>query len=157
MIRSLLTLLIPLLLSLPTPLMAQTAKQWSDTTHVRRTTETVQSVLNDKQPLVIATVLFPHNSFHIKDGQQVQVENIVKFLQNHPKARIRLDGYSEESTGSPTYNLHLSIQRAIVLKKVLVEEYGVDVKRLEVQGIGTNAQPYKQKELNRSVVVTVIP
>ena len=37
------------------------------------------------------------------------------------------------------------------------ERYGIAPSRIEAQGIGSNAQPYEDNDLNRVVIVTALP
>ena len=62
----------------------------------------------------------------------------------------------DSRTGSERVNLYLSMRRAVNVRDILVNEYGIDSSRIEAQGIGVNAQPYEENDWNRVVIVTVI-
>ena len=40
---------------------------------------------------------------------------------------------------------------------ILIERYGIAPSRIEAQGIGSNAQPYEDNDLNRVVIVIALP
>lgn len=108
------------------------------------------------EPLMLGSILFDINKTVPVRGQEITFVNIVKFLDENPKAKLHLTGYADQQTGTPEYNLRLSTKRGAAVKDILVEKYGIDRKRVEVQGVGTDAQPYEQNEWNRVVIVTAI-
>ena len=48
------------------------------------------------------------------------------------------------------------MRRAAQVRTILINDYGVDSKQIEAQGIGANYQPYEENDWNRIVIVTVI-
>lgn len=127
-----------------------------DTVYQTRTETKVVEKQKKVEPFALSTILFKIDNDMPEKGQDVQYANIVKYLEANPSTKVRLDGYADSITGTPDYNLHLSIRRAISVKNILVDDYGVDESRIEAQGIGVNAQPYSVNKLNRAVVVTII-
>ena len=107
-------------------------------------------------PFTLSTILFKLGADKPKDGQEMAFVNIARYMETYPDARIRLDGYADSSTGSERVNLYLSMRRAVNVRDILVNDYGIDSSRIEAQGIGTNAQPYEENDWNRVVIVTVI-
>lgn len=91
-----------------------------------------------------------------RKGQETTFLNVVKFLNENPQARIRLDGYADKDTGSDRQNMRLSMQRSSEVLEILMYDYGIPRSRIEVQGLGNNAQPYEENDLNRVVVITAI-
>ena len=106
------------------------------------------------KPFTLASIRFNLNSYVPKRNQEMQYVNIVKYLEQNPRAKIRLDGYADP-LGTAVYNLHLSMKRAVWVRDILMKEYGVDENRIQAQGIGVNGQPYKKRDWNRVVLVTV--
>ncbi len=107
------------------------------------------------QPFTLASIRFGLNRHVPKKGQEMQYVNIVKYLDQNPHAILRLDGYADP-LGTADYNLHLSMQRAVRVRDILMKEYGIEGKRIQAQGIGINGQPYRKGEWNRVVLVTVM-
>ena len=124
--------------------------------------ETPQPVTGDEAkaaantPFTLSTILFKLGADTPKDGQEMAYVNIARYMETYPDARIRLDGYADSRTGSERVNLYLSMRRAVNVRDILVNEYGIDSSRIEAQGIGVNAQPYEENDWNRVVIVTVI-
>lgn len=108
------------------------------------------------QPFTLAAIAFKIDSYNPKEGQEINYVNVVKYLENNPYAKLRLDGYADRGTGTADYNLNLSIKRAAVVRQILINHYRVDASRLQAQGIGSNGQPYEKNKWNRTVVITAI-
>lgn len=108
------------------------------------------------QPFTLTVIGFNIDSYSPKQGQDINYVNIVRYLEANPRAKIRLDGYADRKTGTPEYNLQLSIKRAASVRQILIDEYKIDKNRIQAQGIGANGQPYERNSWNRAVVVTVI-
>lgn len=107
--------------------------------------------------------VFTIGSVHFKigkvlpiEGQEPQFVNVVKFLKENPKARIRLDGYADKETGTDEVNMELSVSRSTSVRSILINDYGVEPKRIEAQALGANAQPYDVNEHNRVVLIQAI-
>ena len=81
-------------------------------------------------------------------------------LNQYPNSRVLVTGYTD-NTGSPSYNLQLSRDRAQTMANYLITQ-GVDPARIQVVGMGeadpiaSNATP-AGRQLNRRVEITVIP
>jgi outer membrane protein OmpA-like peptidoglycan-associated protein len=123
--------------------------------------KTVERVVVEKEPekkdpFVLASILFGLNKTEPFKGQDIDLINVVKYMEKHPEAKIRLDGYGDKATGTPDQNLKIAIKRADNLRRILIETYGVEAKRIEAQAIGSNHQPYDKKEWNRLVMISVI-
>ncbi|MDR1342522.1 MAG: OmpA family protein [Prevotellaceae bacterium] len=109
-----------------------------------------------KDPLILASILFGLNTIDPFPGQDIHLTNVAKYLDEHPDAKIRLDGYGDRETGTPKQNLKTAVQRAENVRRMLIEEYGVAPERIETQAIGSNEQPYEKNEWNRLVVISVV-
>ncbi len=96
---------------------------------------------------------FEVNSATILPSSQGELEKIVKILVEKD-ARIRIEGHTD-SQGTAPFNQTLSVQRALAIKKYLVQK-GIDPGNLAVAGYGsskpvsTNATE-KGRALNRRV------
>lgn len=116
-----------------------------------------KSVAKKQEAFRLASVSFACASAKPAKKQDIVFENIVEYLKQNPSARIRLDGYADKATGKARTNLMLSIRRTDSVRNILIERYGIAPSRIEAQGIGSNAQPYEDNDLNRVVIVTALP
>ena len=101
---------------------------------------------------------FEVNSATILPSSHEELEKIVKILREKD-ARIRIEGHTD-SQGTAPFNQTLSVQRALSIRKYLVQK-GIDAENLAVAGYGsskpvaTNATE-KGRALNRRVEFIVI-
>lgn len=129
-----------------------------DTVYVVKEVETKEKeAVKTVQPFVLASIQFKIGDSKPKSGQDMMFQNIANYLNAFPEAKIRIEGYADGSTGSSRQNLRLSMQRAVEVRDILSREYGIDERRLlDVQGIGSDYQPYDKDEWNRVVLIKVI-
>lgn len=80
-------------------------------------------------------VTFDPNKSEIKSEFQSSLDQLAAALaQSYPKAKLSVHGYTD-STGSDSYNLMLSEQRAVAVKTFLIEK-GVEPSRVASRGHG---------------------
>lgn len=123
--------------------------------------KTVERVAVEKEPdtrapFVLAAILFGQNKAEPSAGQNIDLFNVAQYLKEHPKAKIRLDGYGDKEKGNPEQNLKIAIKRADRVRRLLIDTYGIESGRIETQAFGSSAQPYEKNEWNRVVVIRVI-
>ncbi|WP_309574000.1 OmpA family protein [Desulfoferrobacter suflitae] len=105
-------------------------------------------------------VLFDVNSAVLNPGGYTEIDRVAGVLQRYPQTRIRVEGHTD-STGSESYNLRLSEDRANAVKNALLSR-GVDPARIQAVGFG-EAQPIASnnteagRQLNRRVNVIIVP
>jgi len=109
-----------------------------------------------RDPFVLASIRFDLAKSVPLTKQETTFVNVVNYLEANPNAKIRLDGYGDKGTGSARANLMVSIKRTDNVRKLLIGKYGVNPKRIETQGVGSENQPYQKNDWNRVVVITVI-
>lgn len=126
-----------------------------DTVVITKTVEVEVEKKVFNQPFLLTSIRFDFDKDKPQEKQDMLYVNIVKYLESNPRAYIRLDGYADP-IGQPDYNRHLSMRRAMSVRKILIDKYGVDTKRIEVQGIGADGNPYEKKSWNRVVIVTAM-
>jgi OOP family OmpA-OmpF porin len=80
-------------------------------------------------------VLFDVNSARIRPESTPTLKEMGEMLSAHPDLRIRIEGHTD-SIGDDAANLALSLDRAGAVRDFLVESFGVDASRLEVEGLG---------------------
>lgn len=83
----------------------------------------------------VASVLFRQGQSVIDAAQCVQVERVAKVLQMNPDLTLSIKGYASPE-GPEEYNRTLSQARAEAVKRMLVEEYGIEPERISAQGLG---------------------
>ncbi|MBR5149029.1 MAG: OmpA family protein [Bacteroidaceae bacterium] len=127
-----------------------------DTLVMTRNVEKVVEKNPFDEAITIASVHFKIGKVLPIEGQEPQFANVVKFLKENPKARIRLDGYADKDTGTDEINMSLSVSRSTAVRSILINDYGIDASRIEAQALGANAQPYDVNEYNRVVLIHAI-
>jgi len=78
---------------------------------------------------------FDFNQSDIRPEFQSELNEVGKFLQNHPDAYVMLVGYTD-SIGSEEYNLDLSLRRADSAAKYLTSNHNIDRDRIVVNYYG---------------------
>ncbi len=100
-----------------------------------------------------SVVRFRINSAVISREQQVNVFNAAEWMKKHPKAVIEVVGFADKDTGTPEYNMELSMRRAQAVAKELTSTYKIDSNRIKVIAKGSTEQPYPQhNDWNRVVL-----
>lgn len=101
-------------------------------------------------------IYFPINVSTLSDADRAQLELCAKAIKDAPaEAKFMIVGYADKSTGSADVNEILSRKRAESVRACLVNEFGVDVNRLEVNwkgGVGNMF--YDDPSLSRVVIIT---
>lgn len=106
------------------------------------------------------TVYFPHNSWEITPRAQEHLEAIGEALRNRRVSRFRylIAGHTN-SIGSDSYNLNLSVKRAVAVREYLHREFGIRRSRLIVAGWGERRLKNRRNPrsaINRRVEVALI-
>ena len=106
-----------------------------------------------------AKVLFDINSAKVKPEAYPMLNEAVLIMKKNPDLMVEVDGHAD-ITGTPAYNMTLSIKRAEAVKKYFVDQ-GIDPDRLTAKGFGITkpAASNKTKEgraQNRRVELTPV-
>ncbi|MCK9469901.1 MAG: OmpA family protein, partial [Porticoccaceae bacterium] len=102
-------------------------------------------------------VLFDLNKADLKSAAMANIQRLAAVLQEQPERKILVEGFTD-STGSDSYNLQLSQQRADSVRHALVAA-GIDPARITTAGLG-KAHPVSDNDtpasraMNRRVEVT---
>lgn len=105
------------------------------------------------------SVKFDFDSAGVSTNQSAVLDGMANFIQSYPKVPITLEGHTD-NIGSETYNLKLSQSRANSIKNILVDQYGIETRRLRTVGYG-EAMPIdtnnteQGRQNNRRVVAVV--
>jgi outer membrane protein OmpA-like peptidoglycan-associated protein len=96
----------------------------------------------------------------IKPESRPALEDASKILKDNPDIRVEIQGHTD-SQGSDAYNLTLSDQRAYSVVNYLIQNFGIDAKRLVAKGYG-EARPVADngtaegRALNRRVEFVIL-
>jgi outer membrane protein OmpA-like peptidoglycan-associated protein len=121
------------------------------------------SVRRDADVLAVtfkSDVLFDTGASSLKPGAYQEINRVSQVLIQYPETRIMVAGHTD-SDGSEVFNQDLSVRRAEAVRNALVAQ-GVVTARITTMGFG-ESQPIADnstaagKQLNRRVVVTIIP
>ena len=105
-----------------------------------------------------ASVQFKTASYEIEDHYKPQLVQLAEGLKNNPRMIVHLSGHADRR-GDSTYNQALSEQRAISVKKFLIEN-GVEAGQLFTQSHGESLpviqqQSYEADFFDRRVVLRI--
>ncbi len=112
--------------------------------------EVVKGLMND----AIYSALFKNNSYRLANSDRERLVMLASEIKSVGGKYI-IEGYSDLSTGSASYNRELSKKRANAVYSVLVDELGVNPAYFTYVGVG-NSELFKEIELNRKVVVRTV-
>lgn len=71
----------------------------------------------------------------VKQDSYSDIENLAEFMKQFPQTTTTVEGHTD-STGNAAYNQKLSERRAAAVRDVLVNQYGVEVERINSVGYG---------------------
>lgn len=84
---------------------------------------------------VTLNVQFDFDKDVVKPEYREEIGQLAGVLKKYPDLTITIEGHTD-SVGEATYNKSLSQRRADAVKRYLVEEFGIDAKRLIAKGYG---------------------
>jgi outer membrane protein OmpA-like peptidoglycan-associated protein len=84
-------------------------------------------------------VLFDFDQWDIRADAEPTLQQVTEIIQRYPRAKVAIAGYTD-AKGKEVYNLQLSARRAESVKAWLVQQGGVDGKRMTTKG-GGEAKP----------------
>ena len=85
---------------------------------------------------VIDNIFYTTNSAELKQESKIIIEGFAQYLKQNPTIKIEIQGHTD-NVGNPKDNDALSNNRAFTLKSLL-EELGIDAKRIKAKGFGSN-------------------
>ncbi len=100
----------------------------------------LNSIKNDQMNFYALpfSILYGVDKYKVSADQKDKVAAIARVIKDTENAKFSVIGFCDY-TGSDAYNQKLSEKRAEELKRVLVEEYGVDEDRIATGGRGKNS------------------
>lgn len=99
-------------------------------------------------------IQFALNQSVIRSSQMPKLRRLLKYLEEHPTAYVRLTGYADKDTGTPQINDRLSRERAAVVAQYIMDE-GVNESRIRKFAKGDRVQPFDLPEDNRVTICFV--
>lgn len=104
-------------------------------------------------------IFFEFNSYELKDESVTELNKIIKFMESNPFLVVEIGGHTDNS-GSESYNLDLSEQRAQSVKNALVQR-GLPSRRIQTKGYGmyvplNDNSSEKEKAINRRTELKII-
>jgi outer membrane protein OmpA-like peptidoglycan-associated protein len=137
----------------------QAEQAQSEAQRLRQQLQDMQAQQTDRgMVLTLGNVLFEHDSARLVPGAANRLDQLATVLKQHPDYRVEIDGYTD-ATGSDTYNLGLSRQRAETVRQALTAR-GIDPSRVTARGHG-EASPVASndttmgRQMNRRVEVLI--
>lgn len=84
--------------------------------------------------LTLGDILFAVDKANLKPGGRRAVQELARFMKDYPKRNVLIEGYTD-ATGSESYNLELSRERANSVRQVLLNN-GISGDRIQIRGYG---------------------
>ena len=116
-------------------------------------TDTLVDVPIDKISFNV-NIYFVINQSIIRSNQMPKLNALVKYLNEHPKAFVRLSGFADKDTGTPAINMRLSIERSNVVSQFL-QDVGIQEWRIRRFAKGDTVQPFDIPADNRVCICFV--
>jgi outer membrane protein OmpA-like peptidoglycan-associated protein len=99
------------------------------------------------------TIFFEHDSYAISQNEQGTKGSVIaQKMKAHPLMRIEIHGYASQP-GPYFYNVVLSQNRADELKRILVEEFGIDGGRITAIGKGEDDSKSEEEARRARVII----
>jgi outer membrane protein OmpA-like peptidoglycan-associated protein len=96
---------------------------------------TVQETAREVRIELPGDVLFDFDQWDIRADAEPTLRQVAEIIQRYPRAKVAIAGYTD-AKGAEAYNRQLSARRAASVKAWLVQQGGVDGKRMTTQGRG---------------------
>ena len=94
-------------------------------------------------------IFFTINSYKVRETEAEKIKDIADYLNKYPRATVSIKGYADAGTGNDRINDRLAQQRADVVVKSLIEDYGISADRISYDSFGARVQPFTENDLNR--------
>lgn len=98
-------------------------------------------------------IFFNINQANITEKDKVNLEYMAEQMKANPNKCYTIVGYADKATGTPAYNLQLSLKRAENVYNVLTKEFGVDPGQLKVEYKGGVSGLFDGNSLNRVAII----
>lgn len=117
------------------------------------------AMLDRNGAVALDDLVFPSGAASLANGDYASITALAAWLAANPDKTVALVGHTDAS-GSLAANIALSERRADLVRKVLIDRYGVEAVRLTSEGVGYLApratnQTKEGREKNRRVEAIV--
>ena len=93
-------------------------------------------------------IFFAINSSVIRASEQAKIDELVKYLNEHPQAKVGVSSYADKQTGNAAINRRISDARSRSVAQAL-QEKGIAKERIHIDAWGDTVQPFATAEENR--------
>ena len=93
-------------------------------------------------------IFFAINSSVIRSSEQAKIDELVKYLNEHPQAKVGVSSYADRQTGNAAINRRISDARSRSVAQALREK-GIAEERIHIDAWGDTVQPFGTAEENR--------
>ena len=120
---------------------------------------TVQVDLTEQLQMELR-VFFDNDKSNIKDQYKPEIAKVAEKMREYPNSTAKIEGHASKTGPSARYNQRLSEARAMAVKSVLANQYGITPDRLSTVGYGYS-QPIASNDtpegraMNRRVYATI--
>ena len=98
---------------------------------------------------ILNNLFFDLDKYELKEKSITELQKIISYLKRNPELNVSILGHTD-NTGTPEYNLQLSLKRAEAVFNYLIV-HGIDSSRLSFQGLGQTEPAFpNDTEVNRS-------
>ena len=87
------------------------------------------------------------------DTGKSQLQRVADFMKKYKDARVTVVGYADKGTGNAMVNARYARSRAEECKNALVNIYGCDASRIDIDSKGDSVQPFSDNDKNRCVII----
>lgn len=98
------------------------------------------------------TVFFTIGSDKLSPQEEMNLSYLASKMKDSPNSNYTINGYADAATGTPAFNQKLSLERAQMVKDLLIKKYGISADRLSVAA-GGGVDKFGRPILNRVVLV----
>ncbi len=81
-------------------------------------------------------VFFDNNKADVKEQFKPEIAKVAQGMNAFPNSTARIEGHASKTGPSARYNQRLSEARAVAVKSVLSNEFGINPNRIQTQGFG---------------------
>lgn len=114
--------------------------------------ESTEEVVVTDTNIAPRTVFFKIGSDALTPQEEMNLSYLASKMKEFPDTKYTINGYADSATGTPNINQKLSLERAQVVKDLLIKKYGISADRLTVAA-GGGVDKFGQPILNRVVLV----
>ena len=113
----------------------------------------VKDTIENTKKTLESVITFRQGRTTVDNSQLPNVERIATYLKNHKGASVLIKGYASPE-GSVEVNDRIARQRAEIVKKMLVNRYGIAEERIVAEGQGVGNM-FEEPDWNRVSICTI--